>query len=78
VHLDAPAPAVGRPRTALQTYQECVATLQRELNVGPVRLRDLRERVLGDVSAARFILWPAPDPTPRNFLSMVATPNGVH
>ena len=33
----------GDRATALQTYQECVATLQRELNVGPSRaLRDLR------------------------------------
>lgn len=43
----------GDRATALQTYQECVATLQRELNVGPGQvLRDFRERVLGDVSAA--------------------------
>lgn len=41
----------GDRATALQTYQECVATLQRELNVGPGKaLRDVRERVLGDVS----------------------------
>ena len=42
----------GDRATALQTYQECVATLQRELNVGPGEaLRDLRERALGDASS---------------------------
>jgi DNA-binding SARP family transcriptional activator len=44
----------GDRATALVIYQECVATLQRELNVGPGQaLRDFRERVLGDTSAAR-------------------------
>ena len=42
----------GDRATALQIYRDCVATLQRDLNVGPGQeLRNWRERVLGDAVA---------------------------
>ena len=41
----------GDRASALQTYQECVATLRRDLNVGPGKaLRQLREQALGEDS----------------------------